>query len=320
MKKLLGLLFLGLLLSSNAYAADCDQGPGVISEPEGGPDTTVYVCETDDEFYLDAGVRNIAEEIRLDLKTNNPTDVTIENSGTIYRTDTPGSVIKGSGSNRVTLTNKPGATIQGLAQGIFIDTGSYWTVDNYGTIYGESTKGINIKRGDNNKIINRSEGEIKTDGANAILIWGTDSNDGENTIIENYGTLTANRSTIKVGDYSSGTTITNYSGATIKAIRTTGEDAAVQIDGDNTTITNKGTISGAGSQHSIEVGTSEISVTGTKIYVDGAPTFTGEVNLNINAAETTMYLGCNMTQDTTIEIHNKPFNFVETFSLRYFAL
>ena len=302
MKKLLGIVVLGLLWCSNAYTADCNQASGAITGTSLSPDTTQYVCETDDIFILDAGVYNKDEEIRLDLNTNNPTDVTIENSGTIYRTDTPGSVIKGSGSNRVTLTNKTGATIRGLAQGIFIDSGSNWTVDNYGTIWGETTKGLNIKRGDNNKIINRSVGEIKTDGANAILISGTNSNDGENTIIENYGTLSADYSTIKVANYSSGTTITNYSGATIKATRTANEYAAVQIDGDNTTITNKGTISGAGTNHSIEVGN---NVTGTKIYVDGAPTFTGEVDLNNAAANTTMYFGCNMTQDTTIEIHNK---------------
>ena len=302
MKKAIAIIVFGLLWCSNAYAADCNQASGAITGTVLIPDTTQYVCETDDIFILDAGVHSTAEEIRLDLNTNNPTDVTIENSGTIYRTDTPGSVIKGTGSNRVTLTNKPGATIQGEAQGIFIDTGSNWTVDNYGTIYGKSAKGFNIKRGDNNKITNRSEGVIKSDGANAIFIWGTSSDDGENTIIENYGTIKADRSTIKVGDYSSGTTITNYSGATIEATKTDAQQAAVQIDGDNTTITNKGTISAAGLlMHSIEISD---DVTGTKIYVDGAPTFTGEIDLNNAAANTTMYLGCNMTQDTTIEIHN----------------
>ena len=115
MKKLLGILVLGLLWCSTAYTADCNQASGAITGTADIPDTTAYVCETDDIFILDAGVYNKDEEIRLDLNTNNPTDVTIENSGTIYRTDTPGSVIKGSGSNRVTLTNKTGATIRGLA-------------------------------------------------------------------------------------------------------------------------------------------------------------------------------------------------------------
>ena len=192
MKKLLGIVVLGLLWSSNAYAADCNQVSGAITGTAEIPDTVQYVCETDDIFILDAGVYNKDEEIRLDLNTNNPTDVTIENSGTIYRTDTPGSVIKGSGSNTVTLTNKTGATIQGLAQGIFIDSGSNWTVDNYGTIYGENSKGFNIKKGDNNKITNRSGAEIKSNGANAILMWGDDSSDyAQNTIIENYGKITA---------------------------------------------------------------------------------------------------------------------------------
>jgi len=302
MKKLLGILVLGLLLSSNAYAADCNQASGAITGTAESPDTVQYVCETDDIFILDAEVHSTAGNLRLDLRTDDLTDVTIEISGTIYNNDTPGSVMKGSGSNRVTLTNKSTGTIKGKAQGIFIDSGSNWTVDNYGTIYGENSKGFNIKKGDNNKITNRSGAEIKSNGANAILIWGTSGDYGQNTIIENYGTITADRSTIKAAEFSSGTTITNYSGATIEATKNNAMQAAVQIDDDNTTITNKGTISAAGLlMHSIEISD---DVTGTKIYVDGAPTFTGEIDLNNAAANTTMYLGCNMTQDTTIEIHN----------------
>ena len=86
---------------------------------------------------------------------------------------------------------------------------------------------------------------------------------------------------------SSGTTITNYSGGSILATNTTGQTAAIQIDADNTTITNKGTITASGTQHSIEI---KDGVTGTKIYVDGAPTFTGEVDFNNAAANTTVYL------------------------------
>ena len=291
-----------MLWSSNAYTADCNQASGAITGTAESPDTVQYVCENDDIFILDAGVHSTAGNLRLDLRTDDLIDVTIEISGTIYNNDTPGAVIKGTLSNRVTLTNKSTGTIQGRAQGIFIDSGSNWTVDNYGTIYGENSKGFNIKKGDDNKITNRSGAEIKTGGANAILIWGTSGDYGQNTIIENYGTITADRSTIKAAEFSSGTTITNYSGATIEATKNNAQQAAVQIDDDNTTITNKGTISAAGTKmHSIEI---ETDVTGTKIYVDGAPTFTGEIELKNTAANTTMYLGCNMTQDTTIEIHN----------------
>mgnify|MGYP003304972226 CR=1 FL=1 len=37
-----------------------------------------------------------------------------------------------------------------MDQAIFISSGDNWTVDNYGTIYGEDAKAINIKKGDNN--------------------------------------------------------------------------------------------------------------------------------------------------------------------------
>ena len=59
-KKLLAILVLGLLLSSNAYTADCNQASGAITGTSGSPDTTEYVCETDDIFILDAEVYNLS--------------------------------------------------------------------------------------------------------------------------------------------------------------------------------------------------------------------------------------------------------------------
>ena len=130
---------------------------------------------------------------------------------------------------------------------------------------------------------------------------------GFNATIENYGTITAARNAVKI--VADSVTLNNYSGGIISATDTDGQKAAVMVSYDNATITNKGTISGtAGSTsgedtHSIEIAS---GITGTKIYVDGAPTFNQAVELNNStvAANTTMYLGCSMTQDTTIEIHN----------------
>ena len=302
-KNFLVFIILGLLFSGKVYAADCNQASGDITGTEASPDTTTYVCEDNDVFVLDEGVHTTESTIRINLQTNSAQNVTITNSGTIYRDVDNSGAILGATSDTVTLTNNSTGTIQGVDQAIFISSGDNWTVDNYGTIYGEDAKAINIKSGDNNKITNRSGGTIKTDGANGILIWGSASDDGENTEVYNYGTISAAKSSVKVANTSSGTTITNYSGGSILATNTTGETAALQIDADNTTITNKGTITASGTQHSIEI---KDGVTGTKIYVDGAPTFTGEVDFNNAAANTTVYLGCSMTQDTTIEIHNKP--------------
>ena len=300
MKKAIAIIVLGLLLSGKAYAA-CSVASGDISGTSvGSPHTTAYTCANNNTFILDAGEYASGSAKRIAVST--ATNVIINIAGNLLATGS-GQVIDSGNSGTAALTIQSTGVIQGNANGIYISKGDNWTVDNYGTIYGEAAKAINIKGGDDNKITNQSGAFIKTDGANGILIWGTDSDDGENTIIENYGTVSADRSTIKAGNFSSGTTITNYSGGIIKATKTNLSHAAVQIDGDNTTITNKGTISGAGTTHSIEV---KNGVTGTKIYVDGAPTFTGEVDLNNAAANTTMYLGCSMTQDTTIEIHNKP--------------
>jgi len=306
MKKAIAIIVLGLLLSGKAYAA-CSVASGDISGTSAGsPHTTAYTCENNNTFILDVNEYASGSAKRIGVST--ATNVIINIAGNLLATGS-GQVIDSGDSGTAALTIQSTLVdgelifglIQGDANGIFIKAGDNWTVDNYGTIYGKAAKAIKIQGGDDNKITNQSGAFIKTDGANGILITGEDSDDGENTIIENYGTISADRSTVKAGNLSSGTTITNYSGGIIKATKTNLSHAAVQIDGDNTTITNKGTISGAGTTHSIEV---KNGVTGTKIYVDGAPTFTGEVDLNNAAANTTMYLGCSMTQDTTIEIHN----------------
>jgi len=214
------------------------------------------------------------------------TDLTVNNTGTI-------------------LANKRALEFSAAATGA--------KITNSGSILGTTSRTI-IILGDNATITNESGGLIRAgattgstvDTALQTVLFSSTASDFNGTL-ENYGTITGARNTVKIG--AKNITVNNYSGGTISATDTDGQTAAVMVDKNNTTITNKGTISGtAGSTsgqetHSIEVST---GITGTKIYVDGAPTFTQAVELTDStvAANTTMYLGCSMTQDTTIEIHN----------------
>ena len=100
MKKLLGILVLGLLFSGKAYAADCNQASGDITGTEDSPDTTTYVCEDGDVFVLDAGVHSTESTIRINLQTNSAENVTITNSGTIYRdVDNSGAILGATSEN-----------------------------------------------------------------------------------------------------------------------------------------------------------------------------------------------------------------------------
>jgi len=270
MKKLLGILVLGLLLSSNAYTADCD---GIISS---NTSSIKYACEDGDELTVNEGVTVKKNWVVISPQQNNAQNVTINNYGTIKNNGTQNAnAFLGNGSGTVAINNSSTGTIQGQLGAMSIGTGDDWTIDNSGNIYGVSFKTIQVKQGDNLNVINRSGGLIRAGGedsttdaqVNAILIWGINGDNSENSTIENYGTITAAQNTIKVGSYSDNTTITNFSGGVISNTDDDGAKAAIRIDGDNVTLTNKGTISGTNTSHSIEIGS---GVTGTKIYVDGA--------------------------------------------------
>ena len=229
--------------------------------------------------------------------------VEITNSGDItVSADNYG--IRSTGADTI-IINSGDITAEQL--GVSIE-GANQTLTNSGNIYGTTKKAIVIIA-DNATITNESTGLIRAgsylsvDGLQVNAVLFNLGNDPDyNGTLENYGKITAAASTVKVG--MENVVINNHSGATIQLTDDDVGTAAVQISEDNATITNKGTLIGTGTEsHSIEVAN---NITGTKIYVDGAPTFTGEVELNNAAANTTVYLECNISQDTTIEIHNKP--------------
>ena len=91
MKKLLGIVVLGLLLSSNAYAEtieNCSVDSGEIS----GQDVdnkldNIYQCVSGDTFVLDEGQYVVGQNDRIDLEQNSGAErVVINNWGWIEST------------------------------------------------------------------------------------------------------------------------------------------------------------------------------------------------------------------------------------------
>jgi hypothetical protein len=130
----------------------------------------------------------------------------------------------------------------------------------------------------------------------------------ETLTVDNYGSISAKYNSVKIAVNSTGATINNYSGATIEATDTddnnTQAKAAIRIDVNDVTVVNKGSLIGQGDSSSIRL---KNNVTGTKIYVDETASFTGEIHLgnNTSASNSTLYLGCNISQDITIEVKKK---------------
>ena len=357
MKKLLGILVLGLLWCSASFAAS-ESHCNLTGEtaPTGNVTNTKYTCASNHIFDNTGGYTFTNNAEIITTASSNADEVLIKNSGTIYQNEhATKPAINAITSTNLKIINYSAGTIRSVTKAINVNNGTdveitnegnitsdgdlgiksngarlkvtnsgtitatsrginienvNTTVTNSGNIYGTTSKAINIT-GDNATITNESggliragsDGSVDGDHVNAV-IFDNDNDSDYNATLENYGTITAAASSVKVNMQN--VTINNYSGATIQHTDDVSDFAAIQIADDNATITNKGTLSGThANSHSIEI---DNGVTGTKIYVDGAPTFTGEVELTNStvAANTTMYLGCSMTQDTTIEIHNKP--------------
>ena len=305
MKKILALVVLSLFFSGKVYAA-CSKASGDISgTSSGSPHTTTYSCADNNTFVLDAGEYMSGDPARITATADN---ITINNSGNLLATG-GGNVITSGAYDTVTLTNQSTGVIKGTTNGIFIGAGDAWEIDNYGDIYGVSAKAVNIRGGDNTQITNRSGAKIRTDGLNAVLMQDSSgSNASETLTLDNYGTISGRANTVKIAVNSTGATINNYSGATIEATDTndnnTNAKAAIRIDVNDVTVVNKGSLVGEGASASIRL---KNNVTGTKIYVDETASFTGEVHLGNNASATgsTIYLGCNISQDVTIEVKKK---------------
>ena len=227
------------------------------------------------------------------------TEATVTNSGMI-NVSTLGTnyAIKSSGDD-FTLDNNDGGTVQAPNYSVNLSGGSA-IITNSGNIYGTTQRAI-VLNSTGTKITNESGGTIQA-GAS-----GWDANDklavdvvssATNLTLDNYGTITSGINTIKTA--STGMTITNYSGGTISAQTDGSGYKAIFVDGNDNTIKNYGTISGAGDSNSINV---DSGITGTNIVLGGSPTFTGEIDLEDTA--TTITLSCDLSKDIDLEVEGK---------------
>ena len=227
------------------------------------------------------------------------TEATVTNSGTI-NVSTLGTnyAIKSSGDD-FTLDNNDGGTVQAPNYSVNLSGGSA-IITNSGNIYGTTQRAI-VLNSTGTKITNESGGTIQAGES------GWDANDklavdvvssATNLTLDNYGTITSGINTIKTA--STGMTITNYSGGTISAQTDGSGYKAIFVDGNDNTIKNYGTISGAGDSNSINV---DSGITGTNIVLGGSPTFTGEIDLEDTA--TTITLSCDLSKDIDLEVEGK---------------
>ena len=174
-----------------------------------------------------------------------------------------------------TVTNNSGGTIQAVTYGLKgTATNSETSITNSGNIYGTTNRAIHIT-GSEYTITNESGGLIRagSDGStNTGHILAVEAvSGGTNLTLNNYGTITAGANTIKT--VSTGMTLTNHSGGTISGTADGSTLKTIFVDGNNNTIENYGTISGAGDTNSINV---DSGITGTNIIIHGSSTITGE--------------------------------------------
>ncbi len=236
------------------------------------------------------------------------TNYGIEASGTGLTLNNSGDIIaianNGISTEEInaTINNNSGGTIQAATYGLKgTATNSETSITNSGNIYGTTNRAIHIT-GSEYTITNESGGLIRagSDGStNTSHILAVEATSGgTNLTLDNYGTITAGANTIKT--VSTGMTLTNHSGGTISGTADGSTLKTIFIDGNNNTIENYGTISGAGDTNSINV---DSGITGTNIIIHGSSTITGEIDLESTA--TAITFACDFTSDMDVEVENK---------------
>ena len=121
MKKLLGILVLGLLWCSASFAANianCEQ------TPTANIDGNKYTCTSNDTFDNTGGHTITHNNFIITTAGSNAVDVEIINSGTIEQDGNEKPAINGNTSTNLKITNNSGATIQSDTKTININSGT----------------------------------------------------------------------------------------------------------------------------------------------------------------------------------------------------
>lgn len=206
MKKLLGIVLLGLLWCSASFAANianCEQ------TPTGNISGNKYTCTDDDTFDNTGGHTITNNTIVITTAGSDADGVTIKNSGTIVQdTHATKPAINGNSSTNLKITNNSGGTIQSTTKTVNINNGANAEIDNAGSITSDNDYAIKS---------NGTGLEITNSGTITAVTLGINiDTNGANTNITNSGNIygTTDKAIVIIGDNA---TITNQSGSTIRA-------------------------------------------------------------------------------------------------------
>ena len=239
------------------------------------------------------------------ILVNSTSGLSIDNSGSIEANRKRAITGTKKTVSNITITNS--GTIKGEtgASTIFLQQLNTGTITNSGTISSTSRKVLNLAGSDSLTITN--SGTISSASRSIWLSKASNvtlTNESGGTISSTdvtYGSIYACCDTGNINNVISNGYETNINIINEGTVTATGNNAdAITLDINNSTITNRGTLTGgsSGTAYDIEI---KSGTTGTRIIIDKSPTFTlGTIDLNQTA--TTIELTCTIKKDLTLTI------------------
>ena len=244
MKKLLGILVLGLLWCNISFAGNIAHCNATRSA---NTDNTKWICNDDNTFTVNENISATKAWAVVTSAANNADRVKIHNYGTIRSTQSTASSINAGGSDLNEIYNYASGIIRSGNAPINVAGATNITIDNAGTVNSDNAKAIH-STGTNTNITN--SGRIIATTLSAILVEGTEATVTNSGMI-NVSTLGTNYAIKSSGD---DFTLDNNDGGTVQA-----PNYSVNLSGGSAIITNSGNIYGT-TQRAIV-----LNSTGTKI-------------------------------------------------------
>ncbi len=229
MKKLLGILVLGLLWCNISFAGNIAHCNATRSA---NTDNTKWICNDDNTFTVNENISATKAWAVVTSAANNADRVKIHNYGTIRSTQSTASSINAGGSDLNEIYNYASGIIRSGNAPINVAGATNITIDNAGTVNSDNAKAIH-STGTNTNITN--SGRIIATTLSAILVEGTEATVTNSGMI-NVSTLGTNYAIKSSGD---DFTLDNNDGGTVQA-----PNYSVNLSGGSAIITNSGNIYG----------------------------------------------------------------------------
>ena len=239
------------------------------------------------------------------ILVNDTSGLSIDNSGSIEANRKRAITGTKKTVSNITITNSGTIKAETGASTIFLQQLATGTITNSGTISSTSRKVLNLAGSDSLTITN--SGTISSASRSIWLSKASNvtlTNESGGTISSTdatYGSIYACCDTGNINNVISDGYETNINIINEGTVTATGNNAdAITLDINNSTITNRGTLTGGSgaTAYDIEI---ILGTTGTRIIIDKSPTFTlGTIDLNETA--TTIELTCTIKKDLTLTI------------------